>query len=223
MSSGLCRKHTHAGVITSVLMSSRSSLGSTSSIARSSSPFSCFLMATRSFVRKSTRFLGSSFTTRVPSARVWTREFTGVSRAGVLDQDRDALAAADAGRGDAEALLAAPELQEERQDQARAGRAERVPERDRAAVDVDLVAVEAELLLDAEVLRREGLVDLEEVDVGELDARALEALPDRGHGPDAHLGGIYADRGRASHEPEHVEPVRLRALGRGHDEGGRAV
>src|SRR6185369_13936559 len=91
----------------------------------------------------------------------------------VLDQDRDALAAADAGRGDAEALLAAPQLQHERQDQTRARRAERVPERDRAAVDVDLVTVQAELLLAAEVLGREGLVDLDEVDVGELHAAAL--------------------------------------------------
>ena len=40
-------------------------------------------------------------------------------------------------------------------------------ERDRAAVDVDLLAIEAELLFDREVLRRERLVDLEEIDVVE--------------------------------------------------------
>ena len=64
-----------------------------------------------------------------------------------LDDHRDALAAADAGRGDAVALAAAPQLEHQRQQQPRAGGAERMAERDRAAVDVGPVAVEAELLL----------------------------------------------------------------------------
>ena len=38
-------------------------------------------------------------------------------------------------------------------------------ERDSAAVDVDALAIEPELLLDRQVLRREGLVDLDEIDV----------------------------------------------------------
>ena len=65
---------------------------------------------------------------------------------------------------------AAPQLERQRQQQARAGHAERMAERDRAAVDVDLVAIEAELLLDGEILRGERLVDLDEIDVVERQA-----------------------------------------------------
>src|ERR1700752_4002922 len=133
MSSGRWRKHTQAGVMTSVLMSSRSSAGATSAIFRSSSPASWRRMTARSLVRKSTRFFGSRRTTRVPFARVWTRApmLLGLR---VLQQERDALPAADARRGDAVALGAPAHLQHEREDQARAGRAQRVPERDRATV-----------------------------------------------------------------------------------------
>ena len=48
------------------------------------------------------------------------------------------------------------------------------------------VAVEPELLLDREVLRREGLVDLDEVDVAELEAGALERAADGRRRADAH-------------------------------------
>ena len=46
-----------------------------------------------------------------------------------------------------------------------------------------LFAVEAELLLDGEVLRRERLVDLEQIDVADLHAGAGERLRDAGAGP----------------------------------------
>src|SRR5688572_11998569 len=58
----------------------------------------------------------------------------------------DALAAADARRGQAVALLAAAQLVEQRQHEPRARRAERVAEGDRAAVHVQLRLVDAELL-----------------------------------------------------------------------------
>ena len=70
-------------------------------------------------------------------------------------------------------------------------------ERDRAAVDVDLVAVEAQLLLDRQVLRRERLVDLEEVDVVERQARASQRLRVAGAGPMP----MYADRRRRRPRP----------------------
>ena len=63
----------------------------------------------------------------------------------------------------------------QRQQQARARHAERMAERDRAAVDVDLLAIQAELLLDGEVLRRERFVDFDQVDVGEREAGASPA------------------------------------------------
>ena len=58
----------------------------------------------------------------------------------------------------------------------RARRPERVTERDRATVHVDLGEVDAEFLLPGEHDRREGLVDLDEVDVVEREAGRLEDL-----------------------------------------------
>ena len=57
---------------------------------------------------------------------------------------------------------------------------------DRAAIDVELVLVEAELAGAGHDLRAEGLVDLEAVDVGQLEAGALEHGLDRRHRADAH-------------------------------------
>ena len=68
-----------------------------------------------------------------------------------------------------------PELEQQRLEQPRAGRAERMAERDRAAVHVDLLAIEAELLLDREVLAGERLVDLEEIDRPRARARRARA------------------------------------------------
>src|SRR5947208_209972 len=86
----------------------------------------------------------------------------------VLDDDGDALAAADAGRAEPEAAAAATQLVEEVRGDARARGAQRVAERDGAAVDVGALAVEAQLTLDGDVLRGEGLVDLDEIEVREL-------------------------------------------------------
>src|SRR5262245_4033748 len=183
-------------------MSSRRSLGSTSSIRRSSSPRSWRSIVSRSFVRNSTRLPGVSRTRRVPSPWLWISGFIPppdgagcASGLHVLDQDRDALTAADAGRRDAAAQLLPAQLVHQRQDEAGAGGAERVAERDRPAVHVDLPAVELELLLAAQVLRRESLVDLDAVDVADRELRDVEAAPDGGHGPDAHLGRVDADVG----------------------------
>ena len=52
---------------------------------------------------------------------------------------------------------------------------ERVAERDRAAVDVDALRVEAELADDGDGLRRERLVELDEVDVADGHARRARA------------------------------------------------
>ena len=88
---------------------------------------------------------------------------------------RDALAAADARRREAVLLAAPPQLVRQRQQQPRAAHAERMAERDRAAVDVDLVAIEAELLLDREVLPGERFVDLDQIEVRRASARRARA------------------------------------------------
>src|SRR5881398_2988709 len=81
-----------------------------------------------------------------------------------LDQRARTEATAAAHRHEPDLLVRALELVEQGRDQPRAGRAERVPQRDRAAVDVDAVHVRIELAAPSGDDRRERLVDLDEVD-----------------------------------------------------------
>ena len=64
------------------------------------------------------------------------------------------------------------------QRQAGAGHAERVAERDRAAVGVHVrrVVGDAELAQDGEALRGEGFVQFDHVEVADLEAEALHQL-----------------------------------------------
>src|SRR5579859_6661097 len=109
-----------------------------------------------------------------------------------LEDRRDPLAAADAERREAVLALALAELGDEREREACARRAQRMAERDRAAVHVRLVPVEAEVLLDGEVLRRERFVDLDQVHVRDRQARALQRLAARRRGADAHDVRVHA-------------------------------
>src|SRR5262249_38955793 len=84
-----------------------------------------------------------------------------------------ALAAPDAHRDDAVARLAPLHLVGDGAHHARAGHAERVPDGDRAAVRVELVHGNAELVAAVDDLRREGLVELPHVDVVHLEPGAL--------------------------------------------------
>src|SRR4051794_37284101 len=74
----------------------------------------------------------------------------------VLDHGGDALPDADAEGGDAVASAPAPELPGERGDQASSRAAQRVPQRDRAAVDVESLLVDPELAHAGDHLRGEG-------------------------------------------------------------------
>src|SRR5437762_3118869 len=121
-----------------------------------------------------------------------------------LHDDRDALAAADAGGRHAELLVPLLQLEQQRIDEARAGGAEGMAEADGAAVHVHLLAIEAQLLLDRQVLACERLVDLEEIELVELHAHALERLADRRRRTEAHDVGIHADRGVGAHESERL-------------------
>ena len=87
------------------------------------------------------------------------------------------------------------ELVEQRAEDHRAGRAERMAHGDGAAVDVDLGVVEVERLQVAQHDRRERLVDLEQVDVGERHAGALEHLLGHVDRAGEHHGGLRADIG----------------------------
>ncbi len=78
---------------------------------------------------------------------------------------RNPLPATDAGGREPALESAAAQFEEQRQQQTRAGHAERMAEGDGAAVHVDLVAIQPQFLLDRQVLRGERLVDLDEVEV----------------------------------------------------------
>jgi phosphohistidine phosphatase SixA len=65
---------------------------------------------------------------------------------------------------------------------ARAGHAHRVTQRDGATVDVHLLLADAEVVAGGETDRGEGLVDLEDVDVANLDVGLLRRLEDRSRG-----------------------------------------
>ena len=102
-----------------------------------------------------------------------------------LDGHRDRAAAAEAQRREPVAALAPRELVEQRRDDPRAAGPDRVAERDRAAVDVDLVPVEPERAAVGQGLGGERLVDLDEVerlDAAARSGRAAGGRPRPGRG-----------------------------------------
>src|SRR3954454_18750926 len=94
-----------------------------------------------------------------------------------LDERAGAQPAAAAHRDEAGLLVGALELVQQRGDQACAGRPERMPEGDSAAVHVDAVHVGLALAAPGCEDGREGLVDRHEVDVVHLHPVALQQLP----------------------------------------------
>src|ERR1700730_897090 len=93
-----------------------------------------------------------------------------------LDDGGHAHAAADAQRDQRATGVAALELVAHGAGDHRAGGAQRVAHRDGAAVDVELVVGNVEVLLELQHHRRERLVQLEQVDVIDRQARAVEHL-----------------------------------------------
>ena len=107
------------------------------------------------------------------------------------------MAAADAHGLDAELLVVPLQRVDQRAGDAGAGHAERVADRDRAAVDVELVQRRCRAACaEPERLDRERLVDLEQVDVVDAHARrCARACRDRLDRAEAHdLGGEGGDR-----------------------------
>src|SRR5690606_30018387 len=87
-----------------------------------------------------------------------------------LDDERVTLtAAATEGRG-TDAATAPLELERQVEGDARAGHANGMAHGDRATVDVDLLRVQTQLLGRRQADSGEGLVDLDEVEVADLDA-----------------------------------------------------
>src|SRR5262249_32170274 len=87
---------------------------------------------------------------------------------------RDAHAAADAERREALLGVALLHFVEQRHQHPSAGSADRMADRDRAAVDVDLRGVPAEVLVDRAGLRGERLVGLDQIEIADVPAGLLE-------------------------------------------------
>jgi Kef-type K+ transport system membrane component KefB len=119
------------------------------------------------------------------------------SELGGFPERGDALTDADAhGRGSL-ARAAAAQLVQQRGTDPRAGAAERMTDGDRAAVDVDPLWVELQLVDDRDSLRGKRLVQLGQLDLVQLPAGPAKHLAHRGHRADAHVVGVHAGRRRA--------------------------
>ena len=88
---------------------------------------------------------------------------------------RDAHAAADAQRGETLLGVAALHLEQQRVQDARARRADRMADRDRAAVDVDLAGIPAEALVDSDSLGRERFVGFDQIEIVDRTSRLFRA------------------------------------------------
>ena len=76
----------------------------------------------------------------------------------ILHDHRNTLAAADARCGKTILSFATPQFVQQRDHQPRPGRAQRMSERNRAAVDVYFIAIETKFFFDREVLPGKSLV-----------------------------------------------------------------
>ena len=82
-------------------------------------------------------------------------------------------------------------------DDTRTGGADGMTERDRPAVDVEPIEVEAELPVTRQDLSRERFVELDQIDVVQAEAGLIQELSNRRDGSDAHDGGVDAGGGVA--------------------------
>src|SRR5947207_12439182 len=94
---------------------------------------------------------------------------------------------------------------------------------DRAAIDVDALLVEPELTDDRDTLRREGFIQFDEIDLGQVDAGAREQSPHGWNRPDSHHTRVDARHRRADELAERLDAQRSRLLFAGDDESSRAV
>src|SRR3954454_9886103 len=148
---------------------------------------------------------------------------TWVPLGGDLDDHVVALAAARADRGAAEPAAAALELERERPEDPGAGGADRMAERDGAAVHVDLVLVDAEHPDRVEHHGGERLVDLPEVDVVGREPGLLERDLRGGGGRAREVGEVVGDLTLGHDRRERRAAVLLGPLVGGEDHRTRPV
>src|SRR5882672_1550776 len=126
-----------------------------------------------------------------------------------LERQRHALADADAHGGERAPAAARLQPVQRGERDARPRHAERMAERDRAAMGIDVLGIvgDAELAQAREPLRGEGLVDLDQVEVADLDAEPRHQLAGRGHRADPHHPRWHRRRRHPEDAPTWSEPM----------------
>src|SRR3982074_2399283 len=140
-----------------------------------------------------------------------------------FEQARTALAAADTHGHDAPLRLAPASFLQDVAGQPRAGHAEGMTDGDRAAVDVVLVGVDAELVAGIQALAGKGLIELPDVDVIDLQPLALQQFRHRVDRPDAHLVRLAARRRPGDKAAQWLEAALFGILGFHQDPRRRAI
>src|SRR5438128_2975678 len=140
-----------------------------------------------------------------------------------LKDGGDAHATANAQRRQPVACVSPGELVQQLHGEHRAARADRMPERDRAAHRVQLVLGDAQLAADRHGNRGKRFVDFEHVDVVEAEPGALQRLARRGQHAHAHVRRIDP-RDRVGHQPAgHRQAACVCRAAAGDQHEGRAV
>src|SRR5437870_4758751 len=114
-----------------------------------------------------------------------------LSRVDAFDDGGDALADADAHRGETVTPACPTELVGEHRYESAAARAERMTERDRTTVHVHFGRIEAELVDAHDRLAGKRLVQFDEIEVRNADARPRQRLASRGHWTHAPPGPVH--------------------------------
>src|SRR5271157_5286668 len=111
------------------------------------------------------------------------------------------------------ACVAAFEFADDARRQLGAGTTQRMPQRDRPAVDVDARGIEMCFLDDGQRLGGEGLVQLDHINVVELESGHLQRLRDREDWANAHLLGFVTCGCKCDVASQRFQPQCFRALG----------
>ena len=109
-----------------------------------------------------------------------------------FDRHRHPQPAADAQRRQAASSIPFLHLVQQRDEDARAGRTNRMSERDGAAVHVQLLERNGQVAENGQHLGRERLVQLHQIEVVQRQLEAGQEFPDRRHRSDAHDAWVHA-------------------------------
>src|SRR5690606_25270574 len=130
---------------------------------------------------------------------------------------------ADTGRAQAVPRTASPQLMDQIDRDPCARRGKRMRDRDRTAVHIRLLMVEAELTGNRRELRCERLIHVDKVHVIQCQTRLLQCLSTRRRRADPHDARIDARDAPRHEAADRLETVALRPGPAGHDTYCRAV